>query len=162
MIEKPKPGGDTVEIDILLKLLPFFDIPLNEKGKESPEAKNLRRLIGLAKTEADMLQKKKGITTLIQMIGAFFDRLVTPGFTGAVITDLKPCFFNSNERTAAFVSVLTRIVWEYNFVNKMFVTQYKILSNVNKKTVSHLDFPQEVLIFGGTFALSVNQISALA
>ena len=79
---------------------------------------------------------------------------MSPGQTNGVVTELVPCFYNSKQKAADFVSVLTRIVWEYNFVNKMFVTAYKILSNVNKKTISYLDFPQEVLIFGGTFPLS--------
>ena len=38
----------------------------------------------------------------------------------------------------------------------MFVTQYKILANVNKNTMNYNDFPKEVLIFGGTYPLSVN------
>jgi len=98
---------------------------------------------------------------LIELIGHYFDKLVSPGFTDSVIKDLTICFFNSESKATEFVSVLTRIVWEYNFVNKMFVTQYKILSNVNKKTVSHLDYPSEVLVFGGTYPLSINQLSAI-
>ena len=53
------------EVDILLKLLPYFDVPLNEKAKEMEEAKSLRKLLGLAKTEADMLARHKNITTLL-------------------------------------------------------------------------------------------------
>lgn len=103
-----------------------------------------------------MLQRRKGVTTLLQLIGIYFDRLVSPGFTDAVTKDLIPCFYNSEVKARDFVTVLTRIVWEYNFVNKMFVTQYKILSNVNASTMTQSEFPQEVLIFGGTYPLSVN------
>ena len=152
--ELPSSGKNELEVDILLKLLPYFDVPLNEKTKDSPEAKQLRRLLGIAKTEADMLQRKKGITTLIQLIGCYFERLVSPNQTSSVASELISCFYNSMQKSTDFVSVLSRIVWEYNFVNKMFVTAYKILSNVNKKTISYLDFPNEVLIFGGTFPLS--------
>ena len=69
------------EIDILLKLLPYFDVALNEKKSETTESKDLRRLLGIAATEADMLQRKKGVTTLIQLIGIYFDKLVSPGFS---------------------------------------------------------------------------------
>ena len=69
------------EIDILLKLLPYFDVALNEKRSETTESKDLRRLLGIAATEADMLQRKKGVTTLIQLIGIYFDKLVSPGFS---------------------------------------------------------------------------------
>ena len=103
-----------------------------------------------------MLQRRKGVTTLLQLIGIYFDRLVSPGFTDAVTKDLIPCFYNSEVKARDFVTVLTHIVWEYNFVNKMFVTQYKILSNVNASTMTQSEFPQEVLIFGGTYPLSVN------
>ena len=59
------------------------------------------------------------------------------------------------------MSVLTRIVWEYNFVNKMFVTNYKLLSSkVDKGQNRRL--PAEVLVFGGTYPLSPQQVKALA
>ena len=150
------------EIDILLKLLPYFEVPLNEKRAETSESKDLRRLLGIAATEADMLQRKKGVTTLIQLIGIYFDKLVSPGFSDQVTKDLKPCFYNSEEKARDFVSVLTRIVWEYNFVNKMFVTHYKILSDINKSELNYKLFPKEVLIFGGTYPLSANQVSAIS
>ena len=57
------------------------------------------------------------------------------------------------------MTVLTRIVWEYNFVNKMFVTQYRLLSNLNPNEARRL--PAEILIFGGTYALSENQVKAI-
>ena len=59
---------------------------------------------------------------MLELIAIYFDRLVSPGFSEQVIDDMKLCFYNSEKRSAEFVSVLSRIVWEYNFVNKMFVT----------------------------------------
>ena len=107
-----------------------------------------------------MIQRQKGATTLLELIAIYFDRLVSPGFSEQVIDDMKLCFYNSEKRSAEFVSVLSRIVWEYNFVNKMFVTQYKLLS-AKTNTTSPVRLPFEVLIFGGTFPLSEKQIEAL-
>jgi hypothetical protein len=44
------------EIDILLKLLPYFDVSLIEKSKVNPDAKELRRLLGITISEADMIK----------------------------------------------------------------------------------------------------------
>lgn len=99
------------------------------------------------------------MTTLVQLIGLYFDRLVSPGFAEQVVQDLKLCFYNSQQRAHEFVSVLTRIVWEYNFVNKMFVTQYKLLSSRAGPTRR---LPSEILLFGGTYPLSSNQVQAIA
>ena len=41
------------EVDILLKLLPFFDVPLQEKA--DPQSKKLRMLLGISKPDADMI-----------------------------------------------------------------------------------------------------------
>lgn len=72
-----------------------------------------------------------------------------------MVNDLKLCFYNSEPRAREFVTVLTRIVWEYNFVNKMFVTQYKLLSS--RSVSGELKrLPSEVLLFGGTYPLSDN------
>ena len=68
-----------------------------------------------------MIQRKKNVTTLIELIKIFFDRLVTPGYSSSVVQELVPCFYKSVQKATAFCSVLTRIVWEYNFINKMFV-----------------------------------------
>ena len=107
-----------------------------------------------------MIERQKGVTTLVQLIGIYFDRLVSPGFAEQVIADLKLCFYNSEARSREFVSVLTRIVWEYNFVNKMFVTNYKLLSSkVHQGQNRRL--PAEVLVFGGTYPLSPQQVKAL-
>ena len=68
---------------------------MNLKQTESVQSRDLRKLLGIAKSEADMIQRQKGVTTLVQLIGLYFDRLVSPGFSEQVITDLKLCFYNS-------------------------------------------------------------------
>ena len=71
--------GQTREIDILLRLLPYFEVPMNAKQAEDGESRELRKLLGIAKSEADMMYRQKNITTLVQLIGVYFDRLVSPG-----------------------------------------------------------------------------------
>lgn len=85
---------DTREIDILVKLMPFFFVTLNLKSKESADAKQLRKYIGISRTEADMLFKKRGVATLMEIIGLYFDRLVIPGNQSNVTRDLMPCFLS--------------------------------------------------------------------
>jgi hypothetical protein len=70
---------DTREIDILVKLMPFFFVTLNLKSKESSDAKQLGKYIGISRTEAEMLFKKRGVATLMEIIGLYFDRLIIPG-----------------------------------------------------------------------------------
>lgn len=48
----------------MIKLIPYFDVPVNLAGKVTPESKEIRRQLGIAKSEADMIQRRKGITTL--------------------------------------------------------------------------------------------------
>lgn len=44
------------DVDILMKLIPYFDIPLASSKKTKPEANTLRKLLSLAKAEAQMIQ----------------------------------------------------------------------------------------------------------
>lgn len=81
------------EIDILLKLLPFFDVDLTVKSSDYPPAKQVRRLLGLAKSEADMLFKKLNINNLVGLITTFFQRLVRPGYQADLVKELMPCFY---------------------------------------------------------------------
>ena len=67
---------------------------------------------------------------------------------------MLPCFFNNTPRAVAFVGVMNRLIWEYTFVNKMFITAYSLLSNLKKLSVS--EFPSEILVFGGAYPLSPN------
>lgn len=80
-----------------------------------------------------------------------------------VESDLLECFYQSKLRTKGFVTTLARVVWEYNFVNKMFIEHYKKLSNLTSKDpMQHIPPNREVLIFGGYYPLSAGQISAIA
>lgn len=67
----------------------------------------------------------------MDLISHFFEQLVRPGFQAEVVKELLPCFYRVVERTQDFVSVLNKVIWEYNFVNKMFMMHYKVLSNLN-------------------------------
>ena len=78
-----------------------------------------------------MIQRRKGITNLFQLISVFYERMNQPGLVDGVAKELLPCFFNNPQRTADFVNVMNRIIWEYNFVNKMFITAYGLLTNLN-------------------------------
>lgn len=60
-------------MDILIKLIPYFEIPLSKSSKIVPEASKLRKLLNLAKSEADMLIKKKRYYTLIDAIKGKFE-----------------------------------------------------------------------------------------
>ena len=89
--------------------------------KKSEKANDMRQLLGVSISETQMIEKRLSCCTLISLIGKYFDKLVSPGFQDAVINDLVVCFFQKRQRAEEFVGVLTRIVWDYNFVNKMFV-----------------------------------------
>jgi len=89
--------------------------------KKSEKANDLRRLLGVSISETTMIHQRLNCTTLISLIGRYFDKLVSPGFQDAVTDDLVVCFFQKRQRAQDFVAVLTRVVWDYNFVNKMFV-----------------------------------------
>lgn len=39
-----------------------------------------------------MIAKKKGVNTLMRIIGLYFERLVTPGSASKVTSELLPCF----------------------------------------------------------------------
>lgn len=88
---------DYHEVEILIKLLPYFDVPLAQSGKVQKEANELRKLLGIAKSEAEMIQRRKGVNTLIDIIKLFFDKLLLPGETNesAVEQEFLSCFYNS-------------------------------------------------------------------
>lgn len=88
-------GSLAQEVEVLIKLIPYFDVPLNSSGKVMPESKQVRRQLGIAKSEADMLFKRKGINNLFQLISVFFERLNQPGLVESVVKELLPCFFNN-------------------------------------------------------------------
>lgn len=83
-----------------------------------------------------MIQRRLGISSLFQLVSVFYERFNQPGLVDTVVKDLLPCFFNNAQRTAEFVNVIDRVIWEYNFVNKMFITAFSLLSNITKIPLS--------------------------
>jgi len=79
-----------------LKLLPYFDVPLDGKSEKS---KQIRMLLNMAKSEGDMITKIKSINTLTKLISIYFDRLSTPGFFDGVVADMTPCFYHSTQKS---------------------------------------------------------------
>lgn len=57
----------------------------------------------------------------------YFGSLVVPDTQEHLMKELEPCFYNQKERTRIFIATLHRLVWEYNFVNRTFVKQYRML-----------------------------------
>lgn len=53
------------------------------------------------------------------------------------------------------------MVWEYNYVNKMFIEHYKRLSSVADKSLVSMPSNSEIIIFGGYYPLSISQVSAI-
>ncbi len=152
----------TQEIDVLVRLMPLFNVTLNLKSNESADAKQLRKYLGISRTEADLIFKKKGAGTLTEIIGLYYDKLTLPGNASHVTRDLLPCFLSALQRATEFTNVLSRIIWEYNFANKMFFKHFGILSNLSRSDrVDPKDVPEEVLIFGGKYPMSVKQVSCI-
>ena len=54
-------------------------------------------------------------------------------------------------------------MWEYNYVNKLFVEHYRKLSNLNDPN-NFLQIPEtkDILIFGGFYPLTLSQVNAIA
>ena len=82
------------DIDVLVKLLPFYDLDMTLKGKDSGDAQYLRRLLAISRSDAEMLQKHKQITTFHQLMNHYFDSLLVPDTQDHLVNDLAPCFFN--------------------------------------------------------------------
>lgn len=75
------------------------------------------------------------------------------------MAEISPCFFHNRDRAQAFLTILHRLVWEYNFVNQTFVHQYRLLhsgQHVNEQTRIN-----DIFIFGGAYSFSRSQISAI-
>jgi len=53
--------------------LPYFDIHLDKSDKESNE---LRKILGLAKSEAEMIFLRKQVRTLTDIMRVYFERLL--------------------------------------------------------------------------------------
>jgi hypothetical protein len=52
-------------------------------------------MINLAKSEADMIMRKKRLVTLLDIIKAYFEKLLMPENLTAVEDDFLDCFFMS-------------------------------------------------------------------
>jgi len=149
------------DIDVLVRLLPYYDTDLTLRNKENDDAKKLRALLAISRSEADNLFKRKGISTLHQLMNKYFDSLLVPDTQEYLIKDLEPCFYQQRERVRVFLSTLHRLVWEYNFVNQMFVKQYRMLHEkqfVDPDTGLTI---YDIFIFGGAYAFSRGQIRAI-
>lgn len=64
-------------------------------SKVTPQVAELRKMINLAKSEADMIMRKKRLVTLLDIIKAYFERLLMPENLTAVEDDFLDCFFMS-------------------------------------------------------------------
>ena len=69
------------DIDVLIKLLPFYEVDLtlkqNEPGaaysKSRTDAAYLRKLIAITRSDAEMLKRRKGVCTLQGLMNHYFD-----------------------------------------------------------------------------------------
>lgn len=77
----------------MIKLIPYFDIPMSKSSKVTPEATELRKLLNIAKSEAEMIFRKKRLNTLLETIKAYFDMLIMPENLEDVTADFIDCFF---------------------------------------------------------------------
>jgi hypothetical protein len=77
----------------LIKLIPFFDIPMSKSSKIIPEASLLRKFMNIAKSEAEMIMRKHRLYTLLETIKAYFDKLLLPENVPEVEADFLDCFF---------------------------------------------------------------------
>ena len=83
------PSAKTLEsgvqdIDVLLKLLPFYDLDLSKRTRiqsrstDEEKVAQARKLLSIERSHAEMIKKKFGICSLSELIGHFFDRLIVP------------------------------------------------------------------------------------
>ena len=146
---------DYQEVDILIKLIPFFDVTMSKSSKIMPEATKLRKMLNIAKSEAEQMLRKKKIYTILDAIRQYFDKLLFPENLEEVELDFLDCFFQSRQRSKVFVQTLARVVWEYNYVNKMFIEHFRKLSNLNNpNALANIPLNREVMIFGGHYPLT--------
>jgi len=157
---KKNEGDAHRDVDVLVKLLPFYDVDMTQRGKDSGDAQYLRRLLTISRSDAEMLQKLKQITTFHQLMNHYFDSLLVPDTQEHLVNDLAPCFFHQKDRVRIFLSTLHRLVWEYNFVNQTFVQQYRMLYAKEHKLPGQEPI-HDLFIFGGSYALSRGQIRAI-
>ena len=82
------------DVDILTKMLPFYDIDLSTRNGSNPKAKELRQMLQISRSEADNLFKNTNICTLHDLMNSYFDKLLQPDSADDMITELAPYFYN--------------------------------------------------------------------
>jgi hypothetical protein len=50
-------------------------------------------LLSITRSDAEMIKKNKGITTLHELMNYYFDSLLVPEASPALVEDLTPSFF---------------------------------------------------------------------
>ena len=66
---------------------------MSKSSKVIPKVKDLRKMINIAKSEAEMILRKKRLVTLLDVIKAYFEQLLFPENQTAVEQDFLDCFF---------------------------------------------------------------------
>ena len=64
------------DIDVLVKLLPYYDIDLSTRNNTNSKAKELRQMLCISRSEADNLFKNTNISTLHDLMNTYFDQLL--------------------------------------------------------------------------------------
>jgi hypothetical protein len=57
----PSAKAESRDVDVLVKLLPFYELDLTLKKNEADDVQYLRRLLSITRSDAEMMKKNKGI-----------------------------------------------------------------------------------------------------
>lgn len=68
---------------------------MSKSAKIVKEATELRKMLNIAKSEAEMIMRRKRLNTLLDVIKAYFERLLMPENLPDVEADFMDCFFQS-------------------------------------------------------------------
>jgi|LauGreDrversion4_2_1035121.scaffolds.fasta_scaffold51540_2 hypothetical protein len=60
-------------------------------------------MLNIAKSEAEMILRNKRLNTLLDVIKAYFEKLLQPENQGDVELEFLDCFFQSKQRSRLFV-----------------------------------------------------------
>lgn len=64
-----------------------------KSSKVIPEASNLRKLLNVAKSEAEMMMRRKKLFTLLDIVKNYFEKLLMPENIEEVEAEFLECFF---------------------------------------------------------------------
>lgn len=67
-------------------------------AKLSKQADELRKILSLSISEAEMLKKKQKGSTLLEVITINFERLLLPELLDSVEKELESCFFHNKPK----------------------------------------------------------------